>query len=439
MQSSETLGERLMSADKQLEFAGKERRRNLELHMDLLAEVSQAFASSLDLDETLHNAVAKMMDYLKAEAASLFLLENDDRELVCKVCVGPVDITGLRLDSNKGIVGRTVWDGSVQMIRDAREEPDFAGFVDEQTGFTTRSILCAPLSVSGQRIGCLEVINKTEADGLFGERDRSLIEVLGASASLAIHNATMATALVEQERMRKELDLAREIQLSLLPRSKPDDYPVCGINASALEVSGDFYDCYTLADGQISFNLGDVSGKGMNAALLMAKTSSLLHCLGKSIPDPCELLAKVNEEICESATRGMFVTVVAGVYDPATGRLRWANAGHQPPLHRAADGAYQEFEAVDAPLGIVPGVAFTGFDLQLDGGSFFLFTDGVTEGYGAQGDALEVEGLKSLIERHRNLSVRTLLKEILKEMTSSAQGLRDDLTLLVVREGAGHG
>ena len=222
--------------------------------------------------------------------------------------------------------------------------------------------------------------------------------------------------------------------MSLLPEPNSRDFPIVGVNVPALEVSGDFYGCLPLADGRIGFNLGDVSGKGMNAALLMAKTSSLLHCLGKNVVDPCELLARVNEEITESATRGMFVTVVAGVYDPHSRRLCWANAGHQPPLFRGGDGSYREFPATDMPLGIAPGITFERFELELGSGSFFVFTDGITEGYGKDGKPLELHGLERLIDRHSALPARRLLEEIMREMTERALRLRDDVTLMVIRE-----
>ncbi len=117
--------------------------------LDLLASVSQAFASSLNLEETMSNAVNLITRYMHAEAASLFLLENGDQNLVCRVCAGPVDIVGYRLGAHQGIVGKAMRTNTVQFIRDADRDPDFACFVDQETGFRTRSILCAPLSVKG--------------------------------------------------------------------------------------------------------------------------------------------------------------------------------------------------------------------------------------------------------------------------------------------------
>ena len=264
----------------------------------LLAEITQSFAFSLDIDDTLNNALQRFMEYLDAEASSVFLLENNDTELVCRGCGGPVDITGLRLPASKGIVGTTVVSKTCQMVRDVSKDPNFSQNVDKDTGFVTKSILCAPLVVKDKCIGALELINKRSGNGLFDDKDQHFVTALASAASLAIHNARMADRLVEQERMQKELELAREIQESLLPDQR-DDFPVLGMNIPARGVSGDFYDFFLRDDGLIYFNLADVSGKGMNAAILMAKTSSLLHHLAKDMDDVGEHLARVNDEICE--------------------------------------------------------------------------------------------------------------------------------------------
>ena len=214
---------------------------SLDDQLALLAEVVQSFASSLDVDETLHNAIEKFIQYLSAEAASIFLLSEDKSELVCRACAGPVDITGLRLPATAGIVGKTVMTRSSQFVRDVRLDPAFAQNVDKDTGFETRSILCAPLMVQENCIGALELINKKIDDGLFDKRDENILVALASTAALAIHNARMANRLIIQERMQKELELAREIQEGLLPAKPMEDYPVQGMNIPAREVSGDFF------------------------------------------------------------------------------------------------------------------------------------------------------------------------------------------------------
>jgi sigma-B regulation protein RsbU (phosphoserine phosphatase) len=407
-------------------------RPRLEGDLELLAAISQDFAASPAMSETLHNAVRQIMVYMDTEAASIFLLDAANAKLTCLACAGPVSIEGLSIAKTQGIIGRALADRCVQMVRDVSADGDFSTAVDDRTGFCTRSILCAPLMVKGRLLGALEVINKCKGDGLFDLADKQFLQVLAGLVSLAVHNAQMTEALVEQERMRRELDLAREIQRTLLPAQPEATFPVQGINLSALEVSGDFYDFFALADGRIAWGLGDVSGKGMNAAMLMAKTISLFRCLGKTVHDPARLLAMLNEEICETASRGMFVTMAAGLYDPARGEIIFANAGHQPPLYRDASDAYRELEEASPPLGIASGMDYAGQRLALAGGRLYVFTDGVTEGWTEDGGMLGVVGLEALLDKLAALPPAVQLARVADALTRPGARLRDDLTLLAI-------
>jgi sigma-B regulation protein RsbU (phosphoserine phosphatase) len=201
-------------------------------------------------------------------------------------------------------------------------------------------------------------------------------------------------------------------------------------------VSGDFYDFFELDDGRIGFSLGDVSGKGMNAALLMAKTISLYRCLGKSKMSPGELLVRVNEELCETGTLGMFVTMVGGIYDPGTDTVTFANAGHEPPLLRSADGQYTSFPAAAPPVGIatdlLPPGGFVIEEVQLQGGGFFVFTDGITESPLESGEMLGADGLRAALDELASRSPRERLAEIAARLVRSGVALHDDLTLLAI-------
>ncbi len=406
-------------------------------YLELLAGLGQDFAESLDVSRTLQQALSRIADRLHAEAASLFLLEEGDAELVCQASVGPVDINGLRIPASRGIVGRAVSANACQIVRDVRLDPDFARTVDDDTGFTTRSILCAPLSVKDRRVGAIELVNKASGDGLFSEEDRHVLQSMAASAAMAIINARLTTQLIEQEKIRRELELAAEIQRGLLPPRRPADFPVCGVNRPARSVSGDFYDIFPLPDGRIGFNVGDVSGKGINAALLMAKTSSLYRCLGKAIDDPGELLARVNAELCETGTRGMFVTLVGGVYDPVRDEVCIANAGHEPPLLRHADGHYTAFPADAPPLGIALDlVGASGYPVthwRLDGGCLVVFTDGITEWQDADGAMLGARGLKALLRELAPLPPRERLDALVERLDPGDRPLHDDMTMLLVQ------
>lgn len=405
---------------------------SLEEQLAQLADVTQGFAASLNIQETLQNAIRQFLIYLDAEAASIFLLENNDTELVCMDCAGPVDITGIRLKADQGIVGKSVQSKCCHMIRDVSQDKNFTSTVDEQSGFTTKSILCAPLLVQDQCIGALELINKKSESGLFEERDQHLLLALASAAALAIHNARMAGALVEQERIRKELELAREIQEGLLPSEMDNDLPVTGMNYPAREVSGDFYDFFRREDGRIYFNMADVSGKGMNSALLMAKASSLLHHLAKTMDDPGEMLLRVNDELCETVTHGMFITIVSGFIDLEKGEIQLSNAGHQPPLYHHHDGSFEEIPANAPPLGILPAIDFPVTSIKMKGGSLYLFTDGVTESIDENNQQLDIGGLIKLIESYPRLAAAKRLENIIAEIRKPNVSQRDDITLMVI-------
>lgn len=398
----------------------------------LLADLTQEFASSLHIGETLCNALDRFISYLDAEAGSIFLLEPDGSALVCRQCAGPVNIAGVRLAPNQGIVGRVVHDNAPLIVRDVVAHPDFAAMVDAGTGFATRSILCAPLAVHGQCIGALELINKRGGDGMFDLRDLQLLATVAAAAALAINNARMAEALVEQERVQRELELARQIQESLLPRGAIGKLPVFGLNLPAREVSGDFFDFFELPDGRIYFNIADVSGKGINAALLMAKTCSLLRCLARDCADAGELLGRVNRELCDTASLGMFVTVVSGFIARDRDSVTFANAGHPSVLVRAADGTFAQFGATAPPLGILPGIEFPTLTVPLRGRSIHLHTDGFLDSVDAAGQMLGDAGIQALYDEVAALPAAERLHEVVARWRQRDCVTRDDVTLLLI-------
>ena len=201
----------------------------LGTQLELIARMSQDFASSLDIDATLRKALARITHHVGAEGGALFLLDQKGTELVCHASEGPVDVTGLRLKITDGIVGRSVRRNTSEIVRDVLDDPNFDGRIDQKTGFATHSILCAPLSVQDRCLGAIELVNKKGGDGLFDAPDLYLLQAMASSAALALLNARLAGDLVKQERARRELELAAEIQRSLLPRQKPSPFPVVGV------------------------------------------------------------------------------------------------------------------------------------------------------------------------------------------------------------------
>jgi sigma-B regulation protein RsbU (phosphoserine phosphatase) len=407
-------------------------------HLELLSKMSGHLAVTLNLDETIQKALDLIVKFVQAEGGALFLLEEKFSTLVCKASAGPVDIRGIRVKSGEGVVGQCVTHNTSRIVKDVRQDANFDHSVDESTGFQTRSILCTPMTVNKQKVGAIELVNKRTEDGLFSDTDLLMLQTLASAAALAINNAHMAEELVEQERVSRELELATEMQRSLLPDKPADSFPVFGINLPANEMSGDFYDFFRLDDGRIYFSLGDVSGKGMDAALLMSKTASLFRCLGKTIHEPNVLLATINRELCETAIHGMFVTMVCGLLDTRTGAVTMANAGHEPPLIHARDGTYTALPASAPPLGIMSlqagdsGIRAETFHLH--GGTLYIFTDGVTEGCLEDGSRLGRAGFQEIIREGSELPIAARLEAVVSVLSDTGRKRHDDITLLAVED-----
>jgi signal transduction histidine kinase len=170
--------------------------------LDLLSNINNDFASSPDLETTLQTSVSHIKNYLQSEAASLFLLDEDTDEQVCRACSGPVDIIGTRLKPGEGVVGKSILSGDTLVVQDVKVDSFFSRKVDEATGFVTQSLMCAPLKIRGKTFGALEVINK-RGSGFFSGHDRVVITALASATAMAIHNARQNQQLVEKEASEK--------------------------------------------------------------------------------------------------------------------------------------------------------------------------------------------------------------------------------------------
>ena len=243
-------------------------------------------------------------------------------------------------------------------------------------------------------------------------------------------------AIAERDRFSAELDreieIAQEIQRKFMPDEQVNDFPVHGINLPARNVSGDFYDVVKLQNGSIWFTLGDVSGKGINAGLMMVKTVSLFHCLAKHMQDPEKLIRMINNEICETATRGFFVSMVIGLYSPADKSVQFVNAGHLPVLIDDRDKGVTHYPSTDQPVGILPDTAYQAYEpISLQNGTLYLYSDGVTESRMENGEMLGEAGLIEMIGRHRGKLAQRRLVAMVDEVKIDKL-LHDDLTLLLL-------
>ena len=395
--------------------------------LEIAYRMMSAFASSSDIGQTLYEGLDYIREEIGAEAASFFMLQDSGDVLRCDACIGPTDITGLEIPADQGIVGAVTQSDEMRYVRDTAEDSDFTGAVDAKTGFVTKSMICVPVSGNGKRFGALQLINRLDG-ALFSADDAALVSVYGKSAALALANSQMTKRMVEADNFQRDLRMASRVQESLFPNADFDF--IHGVNIPKKGVSGDLYD-YVSRDGQIYFCMADVSGKGTDAALVMAKTHSLFRSLSRNMPAVNELAARMNGELVETAFNGMFVTAIIGQYDPQSGAMQCCNAGHEPGLLVDGTGRFSYVEASLQPLGILD-FAPHEIDVEhhsLEAARFFCYSDGITEAE-LNGAMLGATKLAAILAEQMSFSINDQVNYTVEVVRQKAGHLSDDLTLL---------
>ena len=406
------------------------------LDLQIVNKMNQEFATSLDLIETLNTALHVIIARLNAEAANIFLINKINKKFECISSLNQNYLDDYKLDLKSGVMGKALEQKKCVRVgnvrKDTRDIAEFYFDLDNKTNFTTYSVLCSPLIVANECIGVIHCLNKKTEDKLFVENDRKLLEMLSPPAALAIRNAKMAKDMVEQNKTQREIEIVGEIQKSLLSKNKKEPFPLAGINIPAKIISGDFYNFNDLGNGKYGFGVADVSGKGIKSSLLMSKASSLYSFLSKSNFSPANLLVQLNNEICETISRGMFVTMLIGVYDSNTEELLISNTGHEQPIILDKNNNFSNFTEAGPPLGIMPKIEYKEFKISFVQSTMYIFTDGITEIKNSEGKELESEGFQKYILKFKDKPINERLKLIVDNILNSKYIQKDDLTIAVI-------
>jgi sigma-B regulation protein RsbU (phosphoserine phosphatase) len=379
--------------------------------------------------------VERVMEHLHPSRAAIALLGPDGRSFT-KVEVRRADET----DAGELTISHT-------LLSEIVEEKKALAYVDVDADEKLRtaqsivmqgihSILCAPLMIGNSVVGVLYV------DYLFTQRSLSeedvrLVAQIGRFAASKLETTRLREEAIQKRIMDEELKTASSIQRRLLPAapSNVTGFTFVGRNHPCRTVSGDYYDFAVRPDGRIYFVIGDVSGKGVTAGLMMAGLQVAFRIFSKTDPDPATLVTQLNVTLKENLPQSKFVTLFLGCLDTKTGLVRYVNAGHTPPLWLRKDGA-TELTDSDLLLGVVSRAEFVNRDLQLEpGDSLVLFTDGVTEARNAEGLDLGSMTIGSaLVKLHGSNAeaIATSVNATVLDHVGDVENLDDDVTLLVV-------
>ena len=384
--------------------------------------------------------------WMRAEACSIFLPDPATGELVIHSAHGDSapKLGSLRVPAGKGIVGAAMKDRKMIRVDDVSRDPRFYSQADEQTGWKTKALLAAPLLDGEECIGVIEFLNP-QGRPSFQREDEELMEYFAGLVSSALVRIRAHDAALERAQVQRDLDLAREMQQGLLPKEFPSRELAPGVEIfarldPAKEVSGDLYDFFPIEAGKMCFVVGDVSGKGVAAGLFMAVTRTLIRATALPGRKPLEILQKVNAQLCAENPANLFVTMILGIVDTATGRMEYGQGGHNPPILIPVQGEPIYEPSGGMPLGVFEEAKFGQRQLDLKTGETLLvYTDGVTEAMNPRRELFGETRLKEAVRGQAGLSAESLTQRVVGAVTRYASGAEpsDDITLLAIKHRPG--
>lgn len=400
-----------------------------------IVEASKLINSSIEADSLFNSILSVARAELGVERGTLYFVDDATKEIWSKVAEG-LEVREIRLPIGRGLAGIVAATGEPVILHDAYADPRFDRSYDQRSGFRTQSMLCVPIRNRERRVvGVLQLLNKQ--NGSFGERDLEFLDAMSDHMAIAMENATLHMAALEKKRMEQELLLGREIQSRLLPKP-PSDMRGLSLDARSIpcfEVGGDYYDFLELPNGELGIAIGDVSGKGVSAALIMSSIQAALRVAAPIEPDLSSLIARLNALLFRMAGGRKYVTFFFGRYNPLTGELRYVNAGHNPPL-LIHDGEVAMIDSTGQPIGILADAWCEERRVTLArGATLFLYTDGLNEANNANEEEFGNGRLRESVARASRASLQSIAQSVLEDVHAFEAGTpaSDDKTIVVMR------
>jgi sigma-B regulation protein RsbU (phosphoserine phosphatase) len=409
----------------------------------LLLDITSKISRSLDLQEVLNLVMDTLDSLIPYDAAGIFVVncgEAARRVDTDEPCVFEAqavrgydisELTELHLKLGEGIIGHVALTGDPIISPDVRSDPMYFNARER-----TRSEMVAPIVSNEEVIGVFDL----ESDNLnaYSDDDQEVLMLLASQVAIIIEKVMLHEQLVEKKRLEAQLEVARQVQLELLPPADPtlQGFDISAYNFPTEEVSGDYYDWVRVFDDQIGIVIADVAGKGVPAALLMAFLRASLRAATHIGYAPHISMTKVNYLLWESIERNQFVTAFYGLLDATNRTLVYANAGHNPPLLLDVDGSARFLEQGGLPLGMFRESRYYEYYLTFEPGQLLvLYTDGVTEAFNPDEEEFGRERLAESFRAARNLNARVMIDAVQADVLrwSDGKGANDDETFFVIK------
>ena len=404
--------------------------------LQFLMEATKALASTLDLGELLGRILEVAKNQADAERGTLFLVDEKTAEIWSLIAHG-LEKQEIRLPLGKGIAGYVAQTGEILNIPDAYADPRFNREVDKQAGYRTRNILCLPIrNKSGKIIATLQLLNKRH--GSFTPADVDFLLTLSDHMALALENAQLHRALLEKERLEREMALARDIQLSLLPEMAPQvpGFDIAVTNEPCFEVGGDYYDFLPIGPDSLLVVVADVEGKGISSAMIMSNVQATLRALAPNLQSLTSLAESLNHMILAGTRGGKYLTMFLGLIDIPRRAIDYINCGHVPPVIVRTEGETVNLTEGGMVVGLFDNVKYQHGQVTFQTGDVLaLCTDGITESMDEEqeeyGTGRLVHCLRGVITQSAAEIVTTVNADVAK---FSARGTHlDDKVMIAVK------
>ena len=416
-----------------------------EAKLRLLLDITKKISRSLDVDEVLNLVMDTLGTLIPYDAAGIYIVEPGQRRDGHDTDPGAIRgfsttavrgydigaLTELHLKVGEGLLGYVAQAGEPVIVADVSRDPRYINARKE-----TCSEMVAPIISNEEVIGVFDL----ESDRLnaYTEDDLEVLLLLASQVAIIIEKAMLHEQLLAKKRLEAQLEIARQVQLELLPARDPalPGFDISAYNFSTEEVSGDYYDFVKIYDDLLGLVIADVSGKGVPAALLMAFLRASVRAALHIGYAPNISMAKVNYLLWESIENNQFVTAFYGVLDATNKTLAYANAGHNPPLLLDADGGARFIERGGMPLGMFRDTRYYEYYVPIEAGQVLvLYTDGLVEAANAAGEEYGRDRLAAQVRAGRELTAKALIKFIYADMLdwTEGRGSGDDVTFVIVK------
>lgn len=403
------------------------------LEKDQLYEIGKKLSGSLSLDELLAEILSSVKRVVDYDAAGVFLVDAESGEVdsIASAGFNPEDVKQLHLKLGHGLVGHVAKSGQPTIVSNVADDDRY---VTGRPG--VKSEIVVPITFDDKVVGVLDI--ESDKINAFTMHDQDLLTTFATHAAVSIERARMHQQLLAGRKIIEELNIAREIQTTFLPKADPEieGYDISGKNIPSEQVGGDYFDFIEILENQTGIAIADVSGKGIPAALIMASYRASLIAEIRNNYSIRTICHKVNNLMCESVSSGNFVTAVYGVLDSKNHIITFANCGHNQPVLVRANGEVIYLKEGGVIMGVTVDATYEEKPLFLNSGDIvFLYTDGVSEVFDSQGEEFGLDRLIEILRAHKDKSAAEIQDIVFAEVRSFAGDGHtfDDFTSIVLK------